>query len=85
MLKHRKHKHSIEVMKCRNVKDGKCTFGTIKCWFIHDDHEDVMKHEPDNGEQSNAIQKVFGILETMTERIINIEKYNSEDRIENEN
>ena len=83
VLKHSKHKHSMEVMKCRNEKDGKCTFGSKKCWFIHDDHEDVRKHEPDNGEQSNAIQKVFGKLETMTERIINIEKHNLEGSNEN--
>ena len=83
VLKHKKQQHRSTVSKCNNQKGGKCTFGDRNCWFIHDD----LEKEHSDGitkEQSDVLQKVFGMLEKMTERITNMEKYGKEGKNEND-
>ena len=63
------------------LNEGKCIFGSRYFWFIHEHHENVLENENiDEGikEHSDVIQKVFEILGIMTERIMKIEKYNTE-------
>ena len=62
--------------KCKHENHGKCKFGSRYCWFIHERHgNDLQSEESDEGvkEQSDVMQKVFGMLEKMTERIIDME------------
>ena len=75
-LKHRKMEHEQLVPVCNRFKDGKCIFGADKCWFQHkkdesDDDYDQVKNT--NFENNEVIQKIFKIMETMTQRILNIE------------
>ena len=79
--RHRKKRHSQQVSKCKHEKDGKCIFGSTYCWFIHENHENVFESENNDEsikEHSDVIQKVFGMLEIMTKRIMKIENYNTE-------
>ena len=60
---------------CRNVQDGTCIFGSLNCWFIHDDKEAALESEKTIlTEHNEVIEKVFGMMEKMTERILMIEK-----------
>ena len=74
-LRHRKDKHRNQVQMCKNEKNGTCIFGGLNCWFIHDD-----KKAADEGEQNllkehkEVMEKVFGMMEKMTERILLLEK-----------
>ena len=75
-LKHRKIEHEQLVPACNRFKDGKCIFGADKCWFQHkkdesDDDYDQVKNN--NFENNEVIQKIFKMMETMTQRILNIE------------
>ena len=47
------------------------------CWFIHENHESESINEGIK-EGSGVLQKVFGMLEIMSERIMKIDKYNKE-------
>ena len=79
LLRHRKQKHVTFVTQYN--KNDQCTFGSKSCWFIHDDHEDVLESEHSNGgekEQADVIQKVFEMLEIMTDRITKMEKQNKD-------
>ena len=74
-LRHRKHEHRNLVQMCRNVQDGTCIFGSLNCWFIHDDKEAALESEKTIlTEHNEVIEKVFGMMEKMTERILMIEK-----------
>ena len=75
LLRHRKNEHRIRVQMCRNEKDGTCIFGSLNCWFIHDDKE--AAYESDKTlikEHNEVIEKVFEMMEKMTERILIIDK-----------
>ena len=78
LLRHRKKQHSHHVQKCKHENYGKCIFGSRYCWFIHENHESEIIDESIK-DNSGVLQKVFGMLEVMTERIIKIEKYNTEE------
>ena len=65
--KHRKQQHTIKVLKCKNEKDGNCKFGKKFCRFIHEKHENVLENDNNEEVQNGTIQKVLGMLETMTE------------------
>ena len=61
------------------LDEGKCIFGSRYFWFIHEHH--VLENENIDEsikEHSDVIEKVFGMLEIMTERIMKIDKYNNE-------
>ena len=75
-LRHRKQDHGHLVPMCRNVDNGLCIFGRKSCWFKHDKHEMAFESDNPTKEHNEVIEKVFGMLEKMTERIIQIEKYN---------
>ena len=42
LLRHRKNEHRNRVQMCRNEKDGTCIFGSLNCWFIHEDFQIYM-------------------------------------------
>ena len=68
LQKHKKQKHEHFVQLCRNGENGKCIYGSEGCWFRHGNSEIT--------EQNEVIEKVFGMLEKMTERILHRENYN---------
>ena len=75
LLKHTKHEHRNRVQICRNQKEGTCIFGSLNCWFIHDDKEAVFENDKTMmKEHDEVIEKVFGMMEKMTKRILQIEK-----------
>ena len=56
---------------CRNEKNGACIFGSHNCWFIHDDKEVTFESDKTLNEVN---EKVYGMMEKMTERILLIDK-----------
>ena len=69
--KHRKSYHANLVEVCRNTSDGSCSFGAEKCWFRHTENEKV--NDENDSSDNNIIQKVFKMMENMTERIMKME------------
>lgn len=77
-LKHRKLEHRNSVPLCKNERNGKCSFGKSNCWFIHKNLEsESEKNDETNMEHNEVTEKLFKMLEKMTERIMKIEKENS--------
>ena len=76
LLRHRKKEHGHLVPMCRNGENGKCIYGIQNCWFKHDDIEMDFSSGNSTKENNEVIEKVFGMLEQMTKRILEIEKYN---------
>ena len=72
LKKHKKQKHGHFVQLCRNEENEKCIYGSGGCWFRHENSEGGKSIT----EQNEVIQKVFGMLEKMTERILHLENYN---------
>ena len=69
-LRHRKTAHSTIVPNCRNNIKGECKYGDTYCWFKHE------KNESETDEKSDIMQKLFHVMEKMTERISELEKLN---------
>ena len=62
----------FENVKIRLKKS--CWYGHEKCWFQHDDIENTENEKSTNKEITS---KLFDMMETFTQRIINIEKTNA--------
>ena len=60
---------------CRNGESGKCSYESQDCWFRHEISERVFESDKSTNEQNEVIEKVFRMLEKMTERILEIENY----------
>ena len=75
-MKHRKIEHSLLVPLCRDKIKGSCMYSDETCWFVHDS-ENVMPEEDKNEKVINYNQevfdKLFGMIEKITERIIMME------------
>ena len=76
LLRHNKQEHEHLVQMCWNKENGKCIFGSQDCWFKHEKNERAFENDNSTKEQKEVIEKVFGMLEKMTERILQIENYN---------
>ena len=61
----------MSVPKCKNAMEKSCWYGPEKCWFQHDDIENTENEISTNKEITS---KLFDMMETFTQRIINIEK-----------
>ena len=76
---------SHQVSKCRHENNGKCIFGSKNCWFIHEKHGNNIQSENSYEEvieeQSDVMQKVFGMLEKMTGRIMKIEEKHNANQV----
>ena len=72
-MKHRKKEHRPSVPKCRNSINGTCKYGSIFCWFTHDDL-DTNDNDRFMDEKNEVIQKLIEMMERMTERIVKIEE-----------
>ena len=66
--KHIKTKHSMMNQKCKYYEKSICKFGKY-CWYSHNENENKK-----NGEvTADVIEKLFNMMETLTERIMYIE------------
>jgi hypothetical protein len=73
-----KHIHTIE--PCIYANRGTCKFGNVKCWFVHKESESNIEREKDEEEIKNnkeVFDKLFVMMENMTERIINVKNISS--------
>ena len=78
-----KTKHSGHVPTCNKSKDGECKYGKENCWFNHETDKLNNDKEKDSENEDNAnkmnenrnevIQRIMQMMETMTERIMNLE------------
>ena len=71
---HRKENHTVLVTPCLGAQNGNCKYEDASCWFSHD-----VRNQSDNAEtaakdKNEVIQRIFEIMEKMTERITELEK-----------
>ena len=77
-MQHRKQHHLETVPICRDTLSGTCQFGTVKCWFIHDETESSKENRnteyPKNDNlNQEVIVKMFNMMENFTKRIMDLE------------
>ena len=56
LLRHKKQEHAHLVPLCRNRKNDTCTFGTLKCWFVHERNETEENQEEEKKGREKVIQ-----------------------------
>ena len=68
---HQKREHVRSILQCRIASKMTCLYGAEKCWFQHNE----TGHQENNQNQNGEITaKLFGMMETFTDRILKIEK-----------
>ena len=88
-MHHRKEDHRESVPLCKKGTYGTCWFGPKKCWFTHaekqtlnaNESEEKTEDEIDNPNKEKekiiynqeVIEKLFGMVEKITERIVIME------------
>ena len=70
-MKHRRNEHIESVPLCRDASNGTCHFGNMKCWFNHEDVENL--NENGNNVNQEVVDKIFDMMENFTQRILEIE------------
>ena len=75
MLRHKKQEHFHLVQLCRNEMKDQCIYGSQGCWFRHEKSEAVDSDASSN-DKNEVIEKMFGMLEKITKRIVQIENHN---------
>ena len=68
-MRHRKLEHRPAVTKCGHALYGTCMFGEDKCWFVHE----AEKSEKIIQNNQEVFEKLFNMMEKMTERIVQME------------
>ena len=63
------HEHLNSVPQCKNQIDDKCRYGYQRCWFRHENHHNTEE----NDDKKEVIEKVLNMMETFTERLVNLE------------
>ena len=76
VMKHRKTEHRLFVPLCRHAMYGACIFSEETCWFVHDGEK--VRNESENNDKiikynQEVFDKLFGMIEKMTERIVQME------------
>ena len=58
--------------------NGACQYGDTKCWFKHniEKYNTKEQNESDNIEHNKVVEKLFDIVEKVTERLAKLEKSN---------
>ena len=79
-LQHRKKYHEEHVPSCKNFYKGECTYGNGKCWFNHNDNKIIIENEHEN---KDVVQRIFKMMEKMTDRIVKMEMNHQEQNNEN--
>ena len=71
---HKKQDHKQLLPTCRNAQNGKCRFGELLCWFNHDvTTKDVVEPEKTTTYHQEVFDKLFGMIENISERVVHIE------------
>ena len=65
-MKHRKTEHMLFVPLCRHAIYGLCMFSDETCWFVHDTDKEIKYNQ-------EVFDKLFGMIEKMSERIVQME------------
>jgi hypothetical protein len=73
-MKHRKSKHNSDIEKCSYASGGVCKFGADKCWYSHNNNENYAYQDKSNNQE--IFDKLFQMMEKMTDRILYIENKN---------
>jgi hypothetical protein len=76
IMKDKKNDHKQYVQLCKNEKNGSCIYGNKKCWFSHENEQSNnknQKHEKEIEENQKVTQRMFEMMETITQRVIEIE------------
>ena len=71
-MEHRKLEHPQKIAACKKEMDSSCRFGNDKCWYAHKNSLQSKQTENLN-EDPNLINRLFTMMEKVTERIENIE------------
>ena len=71
------------VATCRNYENNCCTFGSMSCWFKHDDihenvkndnvNENVKNDDVNENENHEVVKKLFDMMESFSCRLVQIE------------
>ena len=75
-MHHRKKEHQESIQLCERANNGMCHFGSTKCWYKHDeenDLNDIEDIEVMSDENQKVIAKLFDIVEKFTQRIFHLE------------
>ena len=77
-LKHRKLYHIDIVPQCKNKLEGACQYSDQSCWFNHsiEKYDRKERIEGEKIEYNEVVEKLFGIVEKVTERLAKLEKSN---------
>jgi hypothetical protein len=77
-LKHRKQFHIDIVPECKNKMNGACQYGNTNCWFKYkiEKYNTKEQNESDKIEHNKVVEKLFDIVEKVTERLAKLEKSN---------
>ena len=73
-MKHRKEEHSQNISICKDDNIGYCSYGNTNCWFNHKETNQSKNNGNGNeNENSEVIQKLFEMMETFSNRLVQIE------------
>ena len=59
------------------MQKWKCKFGNEKCWFTHEDKKLLKDNE---NEKEDVVQRIFIMMEKMTECIVKMEMNNEKEK-----
>ena len=71
---HRKQNHSALVTTCFKAQNANCKYGDKLCWFSHDERNQIDNDETISKDKKDVLQRIFEVMERMTERIVELEK-----------
>ena len=82
LMYHNKRKHTKQVPLCNKNINRTCWFGNNNCWFIHEEVNESEKERKDGEltldneviEKDEVVQRLFQMVEKLTERMFRIEK-----------
>jgi hypothetical protein len=78
-LNHKKRNHENSVKQCTNMSNGSCKYGQERCWFKHTNHKTMKENEETENifnEKNEVVQKLFMMMEKMTELFFQMEMIN---------
>ena len=74
---HKKQKHKQFLPTCRNAYNDKCRYGVQLCWFNHELRDDGVEEPEKNAKYHQEVfDKLFVMIEKISERVVHIEKDN---------
>ena len=59
---------------CFKAQNDDCKYGDALCWFSHDERNQIDNNETSSKDKKDVLQRIFEVMERMTERIAELEK-----------